>query len=226
MYLDVITGSTSNPAALQQLLDRWANEVAPGIRGWRGTTAGVTADGTFAMVSRIEDEVPTAAGPEKWRTALIELLGPDPSSGMYDRVTLLEETEGVARAGFVQFTLGRVENPPAADRYLQQFDEVYAPLRPDMIGRLMARRDDGEFFGAFYFTSQEQARAGEAQQVSPEIAEMMQRGQELSLTPGAYLDLTSPWIYRPAAALTGAASGDTGPMVGLTVRGAGAGAIA
>ena len=65
----------------------------------------------------------------------------------------------------------------------------------------MASRDDGRFVGAFYFSSEADARAAEAQEMSPELADLIQRGQALSDGPGTYIDLTTPWIHRSSLAM-------------------------
>ena len=202
MFVDVISGSTEHPDAMQRRIGQWVTDIAPHTRGWRGTTAGVAADGTFVAMTILDAEVAPGPGHEQWRTATLALLAGDRSSLIYDRVTLLEEAGDVGAAGFVQFVLGRVRNTAEGDRYLTEFDAVYAPLRPDCIGRLMAGRDDGRFIGAFYFTSEEEARAAEGQEMSPEIVALIERGEALSDDRAIYIDLTRPWIHRPFAALT------------------------
>jgi hypothetical protein len=202
MFVDVISGSTENPHEMQRRIGEWVTDIAPHTPGWRGTTAGVAADGTFVAMTRIDAEVAPAPAHDQWRTATLALLAGDRSSLIYDRVNLLEEQGDVGSAEFVQFVLGRVRNTAESHRYLTEFDAVYAPLRPDCVGRLMAGRDDGRFIGAFYFTSEEEARAAEGQEMSPEIVALIERGETLSDGPAIYIDLTRPWIHRPPAAST------------------------
>jgi hypothetical protein len=64
----------------------------------------------------------------------------------------------------------------------------------------MASRDDGQFIGAFTFSSEHAARSGEAQEVSPEVAEMKRRGVALGDGRAEYVDLTDPWVYVPVHA--------------------------
>jgi len=202
VFVDVIKGSTSNPDATRRQIGEWVTRIAPHLSGWRGTTAGVTADGTFVAMTRIDADATPGMARDQWPSATPALLAGDRSSLVYDKVTLLDEKGNIGGAGFVQLVFGAVHDSVRADEYLKEFDSAYAPLRPDCIGRLMARRDDGQFVGVFYFTSEQDARTAEAQAVPPEIADLIQRGQALSDGPGTYLDLTSPWIFEPSAAMT------------------------
>jgi hypothetical protein len=37
--------------------------------------------------------------------------------------------------------------------------------------------------------------------MAPELADLIQRGQALSVGLGTYIDLTTPWIYRSSLAM-------------------------
>ena len=204
MFVEVVQGMATDPLRIHDLLDRWVSDVAPHAPGWRDTTAGVAADGRFVAMIRFDS---TVAGPipghDQWRAETMALLSGDTSHVVYDRVVVLEDGAAGA-AGFVQFVLGRVHDLAAAEAYLKDFDEIVAPLRPDSTGRLMASRADGRFIGAFSFSSEHDARTGEAQEVPPRSAEMIHRGRGLGDGPARYVDLTDPWIYVPGNAATAA----------------------
>ena len=42
MFVQVITGKVTDTAAVRAAFDRWLEELAPGAKGWLGSTAGVT----------------------------------------------------------------------------------------------------------------------------------------------------------------------------------------
>ena len=42
MFVQVITGKVTDAAAVRAAFDRWLDELAPGAKGWLGSTAGVT----------------------------------------------------------------------------------------------------------------------------------------------------------------------------------------
>jgi hypothetical protein len=199
MVVEIVQGMATDPLKVHQLLDRWAIDVAPQAPGWHDTTAGVAADGRFIAMIRFDSTVAPIPGHDQWRAETMGLLNGDTSHAVYDRVVVLKEG-AAGTAGFVQFVLGRVHDLAAAETYLKDFDEIVAPLRPDSTGRLMASRDDGQFIGAFTFSSEDAARAGETLEVSPRIAEMKRRGVALGDGRAEYIDLTDPWVYLPVHA--------------------------
>ena len=196
MFVEVIQGMATDPLKVHQKLDRWVSDIAPHAPGWHDTTAGVAADGRFIAMIRFDSTDAPIPGHDQWRTETMALLDGDSSHLVYDRVVVLKE-RGVGAAGFVQIVLGRVHDPAAAETYLKDFDQIVAPLRPDSTGRVMASRADGHFVGAFSFSSEHDARIGEAQDVSSDVAEMIQRGTALGDGRAQYIDLTDPWIYWP-----------------------------
>jgi hypothetical protein len=199
MFVEVVQGMVTDPLKVHQLLDRWVSDIAPQAPGWHDTTAGVAADGRFIAMIRFDSTAAPIPGHDQWRAETMALLNGETSDAVYDRVVVLKEG-AVGTAGFVQFVLGRVHDLAAANAYLKDFDEIVAPLRPDSTGRLMASRDDGQFIGAFTFSSELDARAGEAQVVSPSLAEMKRRGAALGDGRAEYIDLTDPWVYLPVRA--------------------------
>ncbi len=211
MFVEVVQGSAADPESVHQLLDRWVVEVAPCAPGWRGTTAGVAAHGGFVAMIRFDSDGAPIPGHHDWRAEMLRLLNGSGSSQIYDHVVVLKETDD-RPDGFVQFVLGKVHDLTAAETYLKDFDRIYAPLRPDSTGRLMAGRDDGQFVGAFSFRSEPDARRGEAQDVSPRIADMI--GQVKSLRDGRarYVDLTDPWEYAPKGYPPGASGRPADPL--------------
>ena len=56
MFIQVITGKTSDREGLRRQADRWQQEIRPGAAGYLGTTGGVTDDGRFVLLARFESE--------------------------------------------------------------------------------------------------------------------------------------------------------------------------
>jgi hypothetical protein len=72
-----------------------------------------------------------------------------------------------------------------------------ADYRPDILGRLLATHDAGEWTMAIYFTSEEEARAGEQKEPPPEMQELMDKMQSLSVGEPSFHDLREPWLNSP-----------------------------
>ena len=84
MFVQVIEGTTSDPAALIEHGDRWQREVRPGAVGYLGVTAGVTADGRAVAIVRFEDEASARANAERpeqtvWFEGMAKLYDGEPA---------------------------------------------------------------------------------------------------------------------------------------------------
>ena len=106
MFVQVIEGTTSDPAALVEEGDRWQRDVRPGAVGYLGVTAGVTADGRALAIVRFEDEASARANAERpeqtaWFEGMAKLYGGEPTFTESSDVT--EWMGGGSNdAGFVQ----------------------------------------------------------------------------------------------------------------------------
>lgn len=95
--------------------------------------------------------------------------------------------EPVRQAGDVPRHVGRRRHgPPGA---------LLADARPDLIGSVTAWYPGGEYIEAAYFTSEDDARAGERKEMTPEMAERFARFQDLWHVD-RYLDISEPWLIR------------------------------
>ena len=195
MFIQVITGEVADAAALESALDRWRSEVRPGGTGFLGSTSGVTADGRFVALARFESAEAARANSDRaeqgawWSEAEKCFAGP---------VTFHDCTEvdtfrggGSDEAGFVQVMQGRADRQRL--RALDERVEAVLPdLRPDLLGSVRARGGD-QYTEAAYFTSEAEARAGEAKPPPAELAEAMREWQDV-MGPIAYYDLPRPKI--------------------------------
>ena len=163
MFVQVIEGTTSDPAALIEHGDRWQRDVRPGAIGYLGLTAGVTADGRAVAIVRFEDEASAranAARPEQtaWFEGMAKLYDGEPSFTESSDVT--EWMGGGSNdAGFVQ-----VMKSTGVDRVqVEKMDAAFEPFadqRPDLLGGLRIWTGPDSCIDVAYFTTEEEAREG------------------------------------------------------------------
>src|SRR4029078_11961459 len=56
MFGQIVQGHTAHPAGVREAMERWVHDLSPGAKGWLGSTAGVTEDGTFVVLARFDSE--------------------------------------------------------------------------------------------------------------------------------------------------------------------------
>ena len=167
MFVQVIKGRTSDPAALRQQTERWRNDVRPGARGFLGSTAGAAEDGTFIVFARFADEDSARANSARaeqgaWWEETARYFDGEPNfreSG--DVATMFDG--GSDSAGFVQVMEGRVTDRARSEAFeTPEMLEQLRAARPDLIGAVRVWFADGRFAEAAYFTSEADARVGES----------------------------------------------------------------
>jgi hypothetical protein len=102
---------------------------------------------------------------------------------------------GTAR--FVQVVLGKVSDVDRARELMRRDPQAWSQLRPDLLGTLTVVHDNGELTTAAYFTSEDEARAGESREVPAEMREEMAQIDALTVGQPEYLDLKEPWLHAP-----------------------------
>jgi hypothetical protein len=201
MFVQVIQGKVSAPSAVHAALDRWSEELAPDADGWLGTTAGVTADGTFVAVARFDTEESARHNSDRpeqdrWWSETSRLF--DGPATFHDSDDVIEDIVGDAdRAGFVQIMQGRGNDPDRARELMAQDSERWAEFRPDVLGSIAAQYEDGEYTMTMYFTSEAEARVGEKKQPPPELQAQMAEMADLTIGETTFFDLGDPWLYSP-----------------------------
>jgi hypothetical protein len=197
MFVQVIEGRIADPAALRRQLDRWNTELRPGAAGFLGSTGGVTDDGRAIALARFESAAAAKANSDRpeqgqwWAETEKCFDGPVTFSDSEEVDLFL--AGGSDSAGFVQVMKG------SADRdKLHALDERFAPsaatFRPDLIGGIRVWTAPGSYVELAYFTSEADARAGEAKAPPPEMAAEMKDFEEL-MGNVEYLDLRDPLIH-------------------------------
>ena len=196
MFVQVIEGRTSDPAALVAHGERWEQELRPGAVGFLGVTAGVTADGRSITIARFADEgsaQANAARPEQ--TAWFEGM-----AKLYDGAPAFAESTDVTEwlgggsddAGFVQVMKFTGVDRSEVERLDAAF-EPFAAQRPDLLGGLRIWTGPDSCLDVAYFTSEAEARKGEQAEMPEELQKVMAELQGLG--DPEYLDLKDPQIH-------------------------------
>jgi hypothetical protein len=198
MFVQVIQGKTSDAEGLRRQFDRWQQEIGRGATGFLGSTGGVAADGAVVLIARFES--PDAARtnsdrPEQgaWWAETAKYFDGEPTFRDYTDVDLTLGG-GSDKAGFVQVMRGRSTDRARLGEIEAKFMSQMTAMRPDVLGSLRVW-DGQEFTEAIYFTSEAEARKGEAAmgeagaEGGAEFAEYGTLVQDVT-----YLDLTDPWF--------------------------------
>ncbi|MBA2387532.1 MAG: hypothetical protein H0V69_10670 [Acidimicrobiia bacterium] len=198
MFVWVLEGKAADPGEVGRQLGRWTSEFGETIPGYLGATGGVTDDGRFLLFVRWESE---DAGNEL-------LMRPEQQAWYeefqtsFDGAIVFAETGDVTThlaggsdaAGFVQamkvsgVDRQRVE---AADR---EFENIASHVRPDLIGGIRVWTALDGFVEVNYFTSEQDARAGEKQAPPPELVEGFEDFMAM-MKDAEYFDFTAPFLH-------------------------------
>lgn len=198
MFVQVIQGKVDDAAGLRRQFDRWEEELRPGAAGYLGSTFGVTADGEAVGIARFESAEAAARNssrPEQgewWAETEKLFSGPVTFHDSSDVDVFL--AGGSDRAGFVQVMQGRVTDLARARELDAAAAETMPTVRPDVIGSVRARYGDGEFTEVVYFTSEAEAREGEAKPMSEQDEAEFADWQQVVQVDRWY-DITDPWFY-------------------------------
>lgn len=202
MFVQVIQGTTTEPAELRKQWQSWDEGLKGSATGFLGSTAGVTADGRFVALVRFESESAAGANSERpeqggWWSQTAQYLD-NPMFHDCPVVDLMGEG-GSDVAGFVQVIQGKVTDVDRARELDREMQADASAMRPDIVGGIVAwHPQNGRYTNAIYFTSEEEARAKEQESSdNPEFEEFMREYQAISDGELEYLDLTDPWFSSP-----------------------------
>jgi hypothetical protein len=202
VFVQIIQGQVDDPSAMRAALDRWVSELAAGATGWLGSTAGATDDGTFLIFARFDSEEAARQNsnrPEqdRWWSETSQLFRGEASFAESTEVDvdLMGDPD---QAGFVQVIRARTTDPNRVRELMKTDVEEFRDFRPDLLGTLTAIHDGGVMTTIAYFTSEEEARAGEQKEPPAEWMDAMQELQQPSVGEPEYFDLRSPWLASPA----------------------------
>jgi hypothetical protein len=214
MFLQVIRGRVPDRTAMRAEHDAWVSEIGATAPGWLGSTAGITEDDRFICLSRFTSgealtRLAARADARQWRARTERLfLGPVVTAEFLDVALLLDG--GTDDAGFVQVVEGRGADAGRLAALQKELLRCLPDGRPDIVGGLAAVGPDGRFVQAFYFSTEELARAGEHGEQLPEVEEILFDLRELA-GRATYHDLRHPWLASSPAQAIGARADDGGP---------------
>lgn len=203
MFVQVFQGQVSNADQVRQALEDWMQRLSPGAEGWLGSTSGVTADGTFVGVARFESAEAARrnsgrAQQGEWWSGLEKLF---PQGAVFHDCSEVDVVRGGGSdaAGFVQVMQGRMGDVARLREMNSRLARDFPGLRPDLLGYITAVHDgeNGAFTQVFYFTSEEEARAGERGEMPADAAEALREVVDLAQDV-RYLDLREPWLHSPS----------------------------
>ncbi len=199
MFIQVITGTTSDRDGLRRQFDRWQTELRSGANGYLGSTGGVTDDGRLFMAARFESEEAARSNSAReeqgaWWAETEKFIE---NATFQDSVEVQTLGGGGSNdAGFVQVMRGRITDKEKAPALMAQFAELLPTLaeqRPDIIGDVTVIHSDGSYSDILYFRSEAEAREGEKKEPPAEMQAMF--GEYMAVMPvDEYIDLKDPWL--------------------------------
>lgn len=200
MFIQVIQGKASDEAGLRNTLDQWEDRLAAGAVGWLGTTAGVTDDGRFIALARFSDAEAAKANSERpeqgeWFAEVSKHFDGEPDFLDCDNVQVMLDG-GSDDAGFVQVMRGRSDDVARMHSLFLSHSDDMRKARPEIIGGLMLDGGNGQYVEAIYFTSEADARNGEASEPPDEIRAEIEEAMGL-MGDATYFDLKDPILRSP-----------------------------
>jgi hypothetical protein len=201
VFVQVIQGKVADAGKVRAALDQWNETLAPGAIGWLGSTTGVTDDGTFIAVVRFESAEAARRNSERpeqdrWWSETAKLFSGEPTFRDSADVEV-DLTGDPDRATFVQVMQGKISDPERAKAIMAQDAGDRAAYRPDVLGTIVAQHEGGDYTMAVYFTSEEDARAGERKEPPPAMKEQMEQMNALMMGAPLFFDLKQPWLHSP-----------------------------
>lgn len=183
MFSQVVQGHTKDPAAVRRALKRWAPTAGITI-----ITAGVTEDGRFIAVTTFESEEAAPAATGDWRGVL------DGQVTVRNGTRTDVFTPGdPSRARFVQVVQGQVTDLAEARRHKDALQEELAVHLRCLLGTLTVEHDQERFTRVLYFSTEEEARAGE-RDMPAAVRRRDEPALRLLVGPVEFLDLRDPWL--------------------------------
>jgi hypothetical protein len=193
MFVQIIEGKVKDADLLLRQLERWGHEIKPSVRGYLGSTGGVTADGRSVLIARFESAEAAQANSgraeqDAWWNETVKAYETTPT--FHDCSDVDELLGGGSNdARFVQVIRGRAKDASQMRSMMAQADTELRRERPDVMGGIVAWHPNGEFTQVVYFESEEAARRGEQAASNSEVTQSYL--DMIEGTPTFY-DLTDP----------------------------------
>ena len=199
VFVWVLEGKVADPGEVGRQLARWSGEFGA-TPGYLGATGGVTDDRRFLLLVRWESE---EAGNEllmrqeqqEWYEMFQESFdGAIEFAETGDVTTHL--AGGSDAAGFVQAMKVSGVDRQRVETADREFENIAAQFRPDLIGGVRVWTAPDGFVEVNYFTSEQDARAGEKQAPPPEVLARFEDFMAM-MEDAEYFDFTEPFLHTP-----------------------------
>ena len=196
VFVQIIEGRAKDPDGIKRMVAKWQQELRPGATGYLGSTSGVTADGRAISIVRFDSPESARANSQRAeQTAFFEEM-----KQLYDGEPIFAESTDVEEflgggsdnAGFVQVMKNNRVDRAAMKEIDAQF-EKFESERPDLLGEFRVWTGPNSFVGVAYFTSEAEARVGEAKELPGELQKLMTKFNDM-MRQAEFLDLTDPVI--------------------------------
>jgi hypothetical protein len=195
MFMQVVRGKVKDEAALRQRMDQWQSEVKPGAIGYLGSTAGFLDDGSAVILARFESEELASQNSDRpeqgaWWAETAKSFDGEPE---FINVTDVEPwlDGGSDDAGFVQVMIGHSPDRNKLHEFTSEGTERLRQARPEIIGGLVGSFGDDGYVNVGYFTSESEARKGEATEPPEDMRAESEEFQRL-MGDCTYLDIHEP----------------------------------
>jgi hypothetical protein len=193
MFVQIIEGKVKDADLLLRQTDRWNKEIKPGVKGFLGSTGGVTPDGRAVWVARFESAEAAHANSgdarqDAWWNETSKAFDGEPTFHDCTDVDVMLEG-GSDRAGFVQVIEGKAKDPQQLREWITGHQSDLRASRPDIIGGIVGWHGDGEFSQVMYFRSEKDTRA---QETATANDEMRKSYMESFAEPPTFFDLPDP----------------------------------
>lgn len=171
MFVQVIRALVRDEAALDAALDRWETGLRPGATGFLGSTGGRTSGGEVVLIARFESEDAARRNSDRaeqgaWWSEFEQALA-GPVRFFESSAVDISMGGGSDEAGFVQVFSGRGDRD-AARSAMADAEPILRRERPDILGGFTVWLENDNFIDVAYFRSEQEAREGEAKELSEE----------------------------------------------------------
>ena len=186
-------GPVDDPEAVRRSWDHWHERVA-GDSGWLGSTGGIASGGQWLAAIRYAAEEAGRAAAED--DAGEGLLSGAASLELTGEVQPVEGNGSPAAGGFVQFMRARVPDRHGFEAVEAAIGNRFAAARHDFLAGLRAWTAADRLTAVDWFTSEADARAGEATEFPADLRALFAEWMSF-LHDVEWYDLAQPWQVAP-----------------------------
>lgn len=195
-FVLVARGPVGDPVVLRRGWEEWNEWLASAASGWLGSTGGIASGGQWLAAVRYSSEEAGRAAAEA--DAGQRFLSAASTIDLTGDVQLVGGNGSPTAAGFVQFMRAQVADRLRFESVEAAVSDRFAAVRPDFLGGLRIWTDPGRLTIVDWFTSEADARAGEASEMPADLGALF--GEWMSLLDDVeWYDLPEPWHAGPVS---------------------------